>query len=132
MLRKRYVTHPRLEDLDKPSLVKLYTRTVLPLPQREYVQNRTGKRLSALQDNANRRHQKEADTKDNATTLTRSNSAEKKRKGSLNERIKPSPGQSSQKDGKSRHQRTDGSGDEAWGTWDPPSAKSRKVSETTL
>ncbi|XP_064487704.1 uncharacterized protein LOC135399899 [Ornithodoros turicata] len=46
LLKAKYVKHPRLEELDKPSLVELYHNTILPLPQREYKKSRLGECLS--------------------------------------------------------------------------------------
>lgn len=69
---QRHVSHPRLEELDKDTLVKLYRTTLLPLPQREYGQSRVGKRLAALQSSADSRHQKRKADSEDAVPSTRS------------------------------------------------------------
>ncbi|KAH7936530.1 hypothetical protein HPB49_000605 [Dermacentor silvarum] len=60
ILKERYVKHPRLEELDKAALVQLYEKTVLPLPQREYRDTRTGRALSALRERADSRRKRKA------------------------------------------------------------------------
>ncbi|XP_077485549.1 uncharacterized protein LOC144096612 isoform X2 [Amblyomma americanum] len=62
ILKERYVKHPRLEELDKAALVHLYEKTVLPLPQREYSDTRTGRALAALRERADSRRKRKAST----------------------------------------------------------------------
>ncbi|CAN7988971.1 unnamed protein product, partial [Ixodes hexagonus] len=111
---QRHVSHPRLEELDKDSLVELYRRTLLPLPQREYGQSRVGKRLAALQSSADSRHRKrKADSED----------------ASAPARLKPPPSKkaSNNTDSPKRAKApSKGEGDQAWGIWDEPQSKSSK------
>uniref|UniRef100_G3MQ89 Uncharacterized protein n=1 Tax=Amblyomma maculatum TaxID=34609 RepID=G3MQ89_AMBMU len=62
ILKERYVKHPRLEELDKAALVQLYEKTVLPLPQRDTRDTRTGRALAALRERADSRRKRKAST----------------------------------------------------------------------
>ncbi|XP_042147825.1 ashwin isoform X1 [Ixodes scapularis] len=126
LFKKRHVSHPRLEELDKDSLVKLYRTTLLPLPQREYGQSRVGKRLAALQSSADSRHQKRKADSEDAVPSTRGSGKSHPQQSS---RLKPPPSMQGSNDTKpSKKAKTPsmGEGDQAWGAWDKPKSKPSK------
>ncbi|XP_037518483.1 uncharacterized protein LOC119395578 [Rhipicephalus sanguineus] len=122
ILKERYVKHPRLEELDKAALVQLYEQTVLPLPQREYRDTRSGRALSALRKHADSRRKRKA-SQDSSTDST----STKLRKGSLPR--DDDKGRQRPSDPHAKRGRKSSGGE--WGSWDEEAkSKSSKRSVT--
>lgn len=120
--------HPRLEELDKAALVQLYEKTVLPLPQREYRDTRSGRALSALRERADSRRKRKASqdsSSDSAPTKHRKGSQDKARDDDKARRRSSEP--LAKRDRKSD---AAASGGGEWGSWDEE-AKS-KPSKTSV
>lgn len=128
ILKERYVKHPRLEELDKADLVQLYEKTVLPLPQREYRDTRSGRALSALQERANSRCKRKASQESSSDSTST-----KHRKGSHgqaddDDKARRRPSKPLAKRDKKSDAAASGGGE--WGSWDEE-AKS-KPSKTSV
>ncbi|XP_072145102.1 uncharacterized protein [Dermacentor andersoni] len=125
---QRYVKHPRLEELDKADLVQLYEKTVLPLPQREYRDTRSGRALSALREQANSRCKRKASQESSSDSTST-----KHRKGSHgqahdDDKARRRPSKPLAKQDRKSDAAASGGGE--WGSWDEE-AKS-KPSKTSV
>uniref|UniRef100_A0A131XFC0 Uncharacterized protein n=1 Tax=Hyalomma excavatum TaxID=257692 RepID=A0A131XFC0_9ACAR len=129
ILKERYVKHPRLEELDKAALVQLYEKTVLPLPQREYRDTRSGRALSALRERADSRRKRKASqdsSSDSSSTKLRKGSQSRSQNDDDKGRRRPS-------DPPAKRDRKSGTASSRgeWGSWDEEGkSKSSKKSAT--
>ncbi|XP_077485551.1 uncharacterized protein LOC144096612 isoform X4 [Amblyomma americanum] len=129
ILKERYVKHPRLEELDKAALVHLYEKTVLPLPQREYSDTRTGRALAALRERADSRRKRKASTDASSDPPSTKKQRQGKPDAAGDNRRRSQPNEASSDRDKNGGSAANDSGE--WGSWDDEPQTSTGRTSTT-